>query len=83
MAILCISLQEYMYNSNRNQLRLVVQNTKLMVFKGQVSVICKIIIDNKVIEQVYSFIFLGYMIRYGREVEDNKFKKVFENNRHY
>jgi hypothetical protein len=72
-----------MYNSNRNQLRLVVQNTKLMVFKGQVSVICKIIIDNKVIEQVYSFIYLGYMICYGREVEDNKFKKVFENNRHY
>jgi hypothetical protein len=46
-----------------------------MAFKRQVSVICKIIID-EFIEQVYSFIYLGYMICYGREVNnDNKFKK--------
>ena len=44
-----------------------------MAFKGWDSVRTKIVIDNKIIEQVNSFNFLGYVISYEKELDiDNK-----------
>jgi tryptophan synthase beta subunit len=39
-----------------------VQKTKSMAFRGQYPVRTKIVIDNKIIEQVFSFNYLGNMI---------------------
>ena len=41
-----------------------VQKTKSMAFKGRDPVRTKILIDNKIIEQVNSFNYLGNMIYY-------------------
>ena len=44
-----------------------------MAFKGRDPVRTKIAIDNKIIEQVNSFIYLGYMMFYEKELDiDNK-----------
>jgi len=44
-----------------------------MVFKGQHPVRGKIVIDNKIIEQVFSFHYLGSLISYEKKVDiDNK-----------
>ena len=44
-----------------------------MAFKGRDPVRTKIAIDNKIIEQVNSFKYLGYMIPYEKEMDiDNK-----------
>jgi len=39
-----------------------------MAFKGRDPVRTKIVIDNKIIEQVNSFIYLGNMISYEKEL---------------
>ena len=50
-----------------------VQKTKSMAFKGRDPVRTKIVIDNKIIEKVNSFSYLGSMISYEKElVIDNK-----------
>ena len=50
-----------------------VQKTKSMAFKGQDPVRTKIVIDNKIVEQVNSFNYLGNMISYEKEMDtDNK-----------
>jgi len=50
-----------------------VQKTKSIAFRGQDPVRTKIVIDNKIIEQVNSFYYLGNMISYEKElVIDNK-----------
>ena len=50
-----------------------VQKMKSMAFKGRDPVRTKIVIDNKIIEQVNSFNYLGNMISYERELDiDNK-----------
>jgi hypothetical protein len=50
-----------------------VQKTKSIEFKGRDSVRTKIAIDNKIIEQVKSFNYLGNMMSYERELDtDNK-----------
>ena len=44
-----------------------------MAFKGRDPVRTKIVIDNKIIEQVNSFNYLGNMISYGKELDiDNR-----------
>jgi len=44
-----------------------------MSFKGRDPVRTKILIDNKIIEKVNSFNYLGYMISYEKELDiDNK-----------
>jgi hypothetical protein len=44
-----------------------------MAFRGQDPVRTKIVIDNKIMEQVNSFNYLGNMISYGKELDiDNK-----------
>ena len=44
-----------------------------MSFKGRDPVRTKIVIDNKIIEKVNSFNYLGYMISYEKELDiDNK-----------
>jgi len=49
------------------------QKTKLMAFKGRDPVRTKIVIDNKIIEQVNLFYYLGNMISYEGELNiDNK-----------
>ena len=54
-------------------LTIFVQKTKLMAFKGRDSVRTKIVIDNKIIEQVKMFNYLGNMIFYEKELDmDNK-----------
>jgi len=45
-----------------------VQKTKLMAFKGRDPVRTEIVIDNKIIEQVNSFNYLGNMISYVKEL---------------
>jgi hypothetical protein len=42
-----------------------------MAFKGRDPVRTKIVIDNKIIEQVKSFNYLGNMISYERELDIN------------
>ena len=50
-----------------------VQKTKSMAFRGRDPVRTKIIIDNKIMEQVNSFNYLGNMISYEKELDiDNK-----------
>jgi len=50
-----------------------VQKTKLMAFKGRDPVRTKIVIDNKIIEEVNLFSYLGNMISYEGELDiDNK-----------
>ena len=46
-----------------------VQKTKSMAFKGRDPVRTKIVIDNKIIEQVNSFNCLGNMISYEKELD--------------
>jgi len=54
-------------------LNISVQKTKLMAFKGQGPVRIKIEIDNKIIEKVNLFNYLGYVISYEGELDiDNK-----------
>jgi len=49
------------------------QKTKTIAFKGRVPVRTKIVIDNKIIEQVISFNYLGNMISHEKELDiDNK-----------
>jgi hypothetical protein len=49
------------------------QKTKSMAFRGRDPVRTKIVIDNKIIEQVNSFNYLGNVISYDKEVDiDNK-----------
>ena len=50
-----------------------VQKTKSMAFRGRDPVRIKIVIGNKIIEQVNSFNYLGNMISYEKELDiDNK-----------
>ena len=50
-----------------------VQKTESMAFKGRDPLRTKIVIDNKIIEQVNSFNYLGNMIAYEKELDiDNK-----------
>jgi len=44
-----------------------VQTTKLMSFKGRDTVSSKIVIDNRIIEQVNSINYLGNLISYERK----------------
>jgi hypothetical protein len=51
-----------------------------MVFKGRDPVRTKIVIDNKIIEQVNLFNYLGNMISYEKELDiDNKLHNFFKN----
>ena len=49
-----------------------VQKTKSMAFKGRDPVRTKIVIDNKIIEQVNMFNYLGNMISYEKEMDTDK-----------
>jgi len=50
-----------------------VQKTKLMAFKGRDPIRTEIVIDNKIIEQVNSFNYLGNIMSYEKELDiDNK-----------
>jgi hypothetical protein len=56
-----------------------VQKTKSISFKGRDPVRTKTVIDNKIIEQVKSFKYLGNMISYERELDiDNKLYSYLE-----
>jgi hypothetical protein len=56
-----------------------VQKTKSMAFKGRDPVRTKIVIDNKTVEQVKSFNYLGNMISHERELDtDNKLNKYLK-----
>ena len=55
------------------------QKIKLMAFKGRDRVRSKIVIDNKIIEQVNAFNYLGNLIPYEKEVEiDNKLNNYWK-----
>jgi len=54
---------------NINQKRISIQKTKPMAMKGRDSVRTKIVIDNKIIEQVNLFNYLGNMISYEGELD--------------
>jgi len=47
----------------------VLQKTKSMAFKGRDPVRTKIVIDNKIMEQVNSFNYLGNVISYEKELD--------------
>jgi hypothetical protein len=56
-----------------------IQKTKSMAFKGRDSVRTKIVIDNKITEQVNSFSYVGNMISYEKELGiDNKLHKYLK-----
>ena len=56
-----------------------VQKTKLIVFTGRDSVRSKIVIDNKITEQVNSFHYLENLISYEKELYiDNKLNNYFK-----
>jgi len=70
-------LQKAMHKLNRiikeYGLTISVQKTKSMAFKGRYPVRTKIVKDNKIIEQVIMFNYLGNMISYEKELDiDNK-----------
>jgi hypothetical protein len=46
-----------------------VQKTELMALKGQEPVRCKIVMDNKIMEQVSSFNYLGNLVSCEEEEE--------------
>jgi hypothetical protein len=48
-----------------------VQNTKLMAFRGRDPVRTEIVTDNKIIEQVNSFNYLGNVMSYDKELDIN------------
>jgi len=52
-----------------HDLTICAQKTKLMAFKGRDPVRCKTVIENKIIEQVNSFYYLGNLIPYEKEVD--------------
>jgi len=59
-----------------------VQKTKWMAVKGGDPVRTKIVIDNKIIEKVNLFSYLGNMISYEGQLDiDKKILKLFENYR--
>ena len=71
------NLQKAVHKLNRiiteYGLTISVQKTKSKAFKGRDPVRTKIVIDNKIIEQVNMFNCLGNMISYGKELDiDNK-----------
>jgi hypothetical protein len=71
------NLQKAAHKLNRliteHGLTISVQKTKSMAFKGRDPVRNKIVTDNKIIEQVKSFKYLGNMISYERGLDiDNK-----------
>jgi hypothetical protein len=50
-----------------------------MAFKGQVQVRSKIVMDNKIIEQVNSFHYIGNLISYEKELDiDNKLNNYLQ-----
>jgi hypothetical protein len=51
------------------RLTITVQKTKSMAFRGRDPVRTKIVIDNKIIEQVNSFNYLGNIIFYKKELD--------------
>ena len=54
-------------------LTITAKKTKLIAFKGRDPARTKVAIDNKIIEQVSSFNYLGHMISYEKELDiDNK-----------
>jgi hypothetical protein len=56
-----------------------VQKTKSMAFKGRDPVRNKIVIDNKIIEQVNLFNYLGNMLSYEKELDiDSKLHNYFK-----
>ena len=56
-----------------------VQKTKSMAFRGRDPVKTKIVIDNKIIEQVNLFNYLGNMISYKKELDiDNKLQNYLK-----
>jgi hypothetical protein len=61
-----------------------VQKTKWMAFKWRDPIRSKIVIDNKIIEQVNSFKFWGNFIPYDKKMDiDNKLNNYKKSNRHY
>ena len=55
-----------------------------MAFKGRDPVRTKTVIDNKIIEQINSFHYLGNMISYERELDiDNELHNYFKNYRYF
>jgi len=71
------NLQKAAYKLNKiiteHGLTTSVVKTKLKAFKGREPLRSKISIDNKIIEQIYSFNYLGNLISFEREVEvENK-----------
>ena len=55
-----------------------------MAFRGRDPVRTKFVIDNKIIEQVNSFNYLGNMISYEKELDiDNKLHNYLKNYRHF
>ena len=65
------NLQKAAYKLNQiiteHDLTISVQKTKLMAFKGRDPVRSKIVIDNKITEQVNSFSYLGNLIYYEKK----------------
>jgi len=58
--------------------------TKAMTSKGRDPVRTKIVINNKIIEQVNLFNYLGIMIFYEGELDtDNKLNTFFENYKYF
>jgi len=70
------NLQKTAYKLNQitteRGLTISAQNTKLITFKWRESVTSKIVIDDKIIEQVNWFNYLGNLISYENEVDINK-----------
>jgi hypothetical protein len=66
-------MQEAAYKSSRTitgcGVTISAQKTKLMAFKGGDTIRSKIVIENKIIEQVNSFKYLRNLISYEREVD--------------
>ena len=56
-------------------LTIFVQKTKSLAYKGRAPVRTRIVVDNKIVEQVSLFNYLRNMISYGKEVDiDNKLR---------
>jgi hypothetical protein len=79
------NLQTAIYNLNKlaeYSLTISIDKRKVMAFKGRDPTRTKIVINNKIIEQVNTFNYLGYLVSYEKEkgIDDKitKFLKITE-----
>jgi len=77
------AVYKFIWIIREHDLTISMQKTKLVAFKGRDPARGKIVIDNKIIEIVNSFNYLGTVITYEKGVDIDNILVSIWNNRHY